>query len=65
MWETVTKKGVKLVKHDVMDRKVLDDWKKFSIIHRLELDFVGVHLQSLFYRSTQISFILVSPEWVL
>lgn len=48
-----------------MDRKVLGDWKKFSIIHRLELDFVGVHLQSLFYRSTQISFILVSPEWVL
>lgn len=48
-----------------MDRKVLDDWKKFSVIHHLELDFVGVHLQSLFYRSTQISFILVSPEWVL
>lgn len=32
---------------------------KFSI-NCLELDFVGVHFQSLFHRGTQISFILVS-----
>lgn len=37
---------------------------KFSIINCLELDFVGVRLQSLFHWGTQISFIVVSGSWL-
>lgn len=52
----------------VSQTKKHECWKtgrvKFCIIHCLELDFVGVHLQSLFHRGTQISFILVSSPWV-